>query len=46
MLSYNPKPEDSNEFGPLMGDEVTVKVIAEVSDEHAQVVGFSVFSPF
>ena len=38
MLAYNPKPEDSNEFGPVMGDEVEMKVIAMVSDEHAQVV--------
>lgn len=38
MLSYNPRPEDANEFGPVMGDEVEVKVLAMVSDEHAQVV--------
>ena len=35
MLAYNPKPEDANEYGP----EVEMKVIAMVSDEHAQVVG-------
>lgn len=38
MLAYNPKPEDANEFGPVMGDEVEAKVLALVSDEHAQVV--------
>lgn len=38
LLSYNPKPEDANEFGPAMGDDVSVKIIAEVRDEHAQVV--------
>lgn len=38
LLSYKPKPEDANEFGPSMGDDVSIKVIAEVSDEHAQVV--------
>ena len=37
-LAYNPKPEDVNEYGPVMGDEVEMKVIAMVSDEHAQVV--------
>ena len=39
MLAYNPKPEDANEYGPVMSDEVEMKVIAMVSDEHAQVVG-------
>ena len=39
MLSYNPRPEDANAYGPVMGDEVEIKVIAMVSDEHAQVVG-------
>lgn len=39
MLAYNPKPEDTNEYGPVMSDEVEMKVIAMVSDEHAQVVG-------
>lgn len=43
MLSYNPRPEDANEFGPVMGDEVEVKVLAMVSDEHAQVVGIMLF---
>lgn len=38
LLSYNPKPEDANEFGPAMGDDVSIKIIAEVRDEHAQVV--------
>ena len=38
MLSYNPRPEDANEYGPIMGDDVEIKVIAMVSDEHAQVV--------
>lgn len=42
MLAYNPKPEDANEFGPVMGDDVEVKVLALVSDEHAQVVGVSI----
>ena len=39
VLAYNPKPEDANEYGPVMSDEVEMKVIAMVSDEHAQVVG-------
>lgn len=43
MLSYNPRPEDANEFGPVMGDEVEVKVLAMVSDEHAQVVSIMFF---
>ena len=38
MLCYNPRPEDANEFGPVMGDDFEVKIIAMVSDEHAQVV--------
>ena len=38
MLAYNPKPEDVNEFGPVIGNEVEMKVLAMVSDEHAQVV--------
>lgn len=42
MLAYNPKPEDANEFGPVMGDDVEVKVLALISDEHAQVVGASI----
>ena len=38
VLAYKPKPEESNEFGPTMGDEIDVKVIASVEDEHAHVV--------
>ena len=38
MLSYNPRAEDANEYGPVMGDNVEVRVLAMVSDEHAQVV--------
>ncbi len=38
MLTIEPEPQDSNEFAPFMGDEIAMKVVAEVSDEHCQVV--------
>ena len=38
MLTLNPEPQDSNEFAPFMGDAIPMKVVAEISDEHCQVV--------
>ena len=38
ILVTNPLPVDSNEYGPLMSDVIDMKVVAMVSDEHAQVV--------
>ena len=38
VLVTNPLPVDSNEYGPLMSEAIEMKVVAMVSDEHAQVV--------
>lgn len=34
-----PTPADANEYGPFMDDVITMKIVAMVQDEHAQVVG-------
>ena len=39
MMVIEPSPADANEYAPFMQDEITMKVIAEIHDEHAQVVG-------
>ena len=38
MLVINPNPADANEYAPFMKDEIEMKVVAEIHDEHAQVV--------
>ena len=37
-MVLDPHPEDSNEYGPFMGDEIEMKVVAMIQDEHAQVL--------
>ena len=44
MLTINPEPQDSNEFAPFMGDAIPMKVVAEICDEHCQVVYAILFS--
>ena len=38
MLVINPNPADANEYAPFMKDEIEMRVVAEIHDEHAQVV--------
>ena len=42
MLVINPNPADANEYAPFMKDEINMKVVAEIHDEHAQVVSHSI----
>lgn len=38
ILALNPQPTDCNEYGPFMGNEVELRVVALIQDEHAQVL--------
>ena len=37
-MALNPEPTDCNEYGPLMGNDVELRVVALIQDEHAQVL--------